>query len=197
MAELLLRNGKADSVAIHFVREGIAGIETVTWKDLRSRTRAVYDALVNSGVQVGDVVGSVISNSVDAMVICLATLSIGALWSSASCDLGQQAIVDRFSQVSPKVIFADDGYVYAGKLTNLGDRTRDWSQRLGKDGCKLSAVVIIPYCNLPVDFSKIYKGCAMGDFLRRGTGKELVFEDLPFSHPAFILYSSGTVGPKA
>lgn len=180
-------------MAIHFVREGVAGIEKVTWQELRSRTRVVYDAMVSSGVGVGDVVASVISNSVDAMVICLASLSIGALWSSASCELGPVAVVDRFAQVKPKIVFADDGYVYAGKVTNLDARIRQWAQELGKSGSRLSDVVIIPYCSLATDVSKIYKGCSWDSFVGRGKGRELAFEYLPFSHPAFILYSSGTV----
>lgn len=179
-------------MAIHFVREGISGIEKVTWQDLRSRTRAVYDAMVSSGVQVGDRVASVISNSVDAMVICLAALSIGAVWSSASCDLGQDAIVDRFSQISPKIVFADDGYIYAGKLIELEDRISQWSHKLGQDD-HLSSVVVVPYCRLTVDLSRIHKGCSLESFLRRRTGRELAFKYLPFNHPAFILYSSGTV----
>jgi acyl-coenzyme A synthetase/AMP-(fatty) acid ligase len=76
--------------------------------------------MLGEGIQEGDRVPAVISNSVDAIVICLAALSIGALYSSASPDLGSQAIVDRFVQIKPKLIFADNGFVYAGKLHNVG-----------------------------------------------------------------------------
>lgn len=192
VTELLLRNRKANTVAIHFAREGILGIEKVTWQDLRSRTRAVHDAMLSLGVQVGDKVASVISNSVDAMVICLAALSIGAVWSSASCDLGQDAIVDRFSQIRPKIVFADDGYIYAGKVIELKDRIRQWAYKLGQDD-QLSSIVVIPYCQLPIDLSRIRKGCSFESFLRRGTGRVLTFNYLSFNNPAFILYSSGTV----
>lgn len=194
LAEFLLRDGKDNDVAINFVREGVSGIEKVTWGDLRSRTRVVRDAMVNSGVQAGDVVASVISNSIDAIVICLAALSIGALWSSASPELGVDAIVDRYAQVSPKLIFADDGYIYAGKLIKLEDRIKGWASKIDKrSDSKLSDVIIIPYCKLSVDASKICRGSSLQNFLLRGTGHELSFADLPFSHPAFILYSSGTV----
>jgi acetoacetyl-CoA synthetase len=194
VAEFLLRDGEDDDVAIHFIREGAPGAEKVTWRDLRSRTRAIRDAMINSGVQVGDVIASVISNSVDAMVICLATLSIGALWSSASPELGVDAIVDRYAQIKPKLVFADDGYFYAGKLVKLEGRIKGWSSKLDKRSDKnLSDVIVIPYCKISVDVSKICNGSSLEQFLLRGTGNELLFSELPFSHPAFIIFSSGTV----
>ncbi|KAJ4307672.1 hypothetical protein N0V84_012567 [Fusarium piperis] len=192
IAEMLLRRDDDNAVAIHFVREGIRGIERVTWGDLKERTRRVRGAMINSGVVAGDVVGAIISNSVDAMAIALATLSIGAVWSSSSCDLGVAGIVDRYSQVSLKLVFADDGYIYAGKKTNLQERIVDWSHQLGKGNDSLAGVVVIPYCGLESDLSRVYRGTSFEDFIGLEKGEELAFESLPFSHPAFILYSSGT-----
>ncbi|KAF2806024.1 acetoacetyl-synthase [Mytilinidion resinicola] len=195
IAEYLLRNGNDDDTAIHFVREGVEGVERVSWGALRGRVRAMRDAMISRGVRASDVVAAVISNSVDAFVICLAALSIGALWSSASCELGAEAIVERFGQVKPKLVFADDGYIYGGKLVRLGERIGDWSHRLA--GGNLSGVVIVPYCDLGIDTGSVYRGETMKDFIDGGVGRELDFDYLPFSHPAFILFSSGTTGaPK-
>ncbi|TVY88315.1 Acetoacetyl-CoA synthetase, partial [Lachnellula willkommii] len=195
IAEYMLRNGKNDEIAVHFVREGVAGVERVSWAKLRERTRAMRDAMVSRGVRAGDVVAAVISNSVDAMVIALAALSVGAIWSSSSCDLGTSAIVERFGQVKPKIVFADDGYIYGGKLIILQDRIKEWSHRLV--GGNLVAVVVVPYCGLDVSTDSIYCGETLDGFLARGTGRQLAFSYLPFQHPAFILFSSGTTGaPK-
>lgn len=193
ITEIMLRNRRDDDIAIHFAREGVSNIENVTWKEFRERIRRIRSALTNSGVVEGDIIAAVISNSVDAMAICLAALSIGAVWSSSSCDLGTAGIVDRYKQISPKVIFADDGYVYAGKTINLEERIVDWSHQLGRATSKLIDVVVIPYCNLRPDLSKIHLGCSLQTFLDRDSDQELRFDFVPFSHPAFILYSSGTV----
>ncbi|EON98395.1 putative acetoacetyl- synthetase protein [Phaeoacremonium minimum UCRPA7] len=148
--------------------------------------------MISSGVQSGDVVAAVVSNSVYSFVLCLACLAVGAVWSSASCDLGANAILDRFSQVNPKLVFTDDGYVYAGKRIKLENKTVKWAQELGKCAPALSDVVVLPYSGTNVDISLIHRGIAYEDFLLRGVGRALEFEMLPFSHPAFILYSSGT-----
>ncbi|KAM6517587.1 hypothetical protein FSOLCH5_008551 [Fusarium solani] len=88
--------------------------------------------MIRSGVRRGDVVAAVMGNSVNTIISALATLSIGGVWTSASCGLGPTSIVDRYSQVSPKIVFADDGYVYAGKFANLSHRISQWSGELRK-----------------------------------------------------------------
>ncbi|EFX06638.1 acetoacetyl-synthase [Grosmannia clavigera kw1407] len=197
LAEFLLRRGPDAQVAIHFAREGVADTEHVTWRQLRERVRCVRDALASSGIWAGDVVAAVISNSIDAIVLCLASLSLGAVWSSSSPDLGPDAIVDRYGQVDPSIIFADDGYVYAGKQVTLTERIAQWSHAVGRVSAKLADVVVIPYCGAAVDTSAIYRGRTWDAFLGRGTGRDLDFALMPFSHPAFILFSSGTTGkPK-
>jgi acetoacetyl-CoA synthetase len=90
------------------------------------------NSMLRQGVQRGDVVAAVIANSVDAMVICLAALSIGAVWTSTSCELDVESVIERFSQGQPKVLFADDGYIYGGKLINLRETIREWSCSLGE-----------------------------------------------------------------
>lgn len=193
IAELMLRNGKDEEVAIHFAREGITETEHVTWRQLRERIRKVRSALECSGIRAGDIVAAVISNSVDAIVICLASLSLGAIWSSSSPDLGPEGIVDRYGQIDPRIIFADDGYIYAGKKIYLKGRILKWSHSVGRACKDLTNIVVLPYCNPAPDTSDVYRGCTWESFLERSAEKALSFALMPFSHPAFILFSSGTV----
>lgn len=196
LAKFILAGRRSNQVAIHFVREGIQGVEKITWAELTERTRQAYDSLVSYGVKPGDKIAVVMSNSVNSIVLCLATLAIGALWSSASPDLGFQAIIDRYGQIGAKFLFADDAYVYAGKQILLGERIAAVSQALadGRDGQRgLQNVVIVPYCGVPMDMSKIRRGISWKEFVGNGIGRALSFCPLPFNYPAFILFSSGTV----
>lgn len=193
VAEILLRGQKDEDIAIHFVREGAKGTAKVTWRDIREQVATIRDAMLDLGITSDDVVAAVISNSVYAVCLCLATLSIGAVWCSSSPDLGPEAIVDRYAQVNPKLIFADDGYVYAGKLVRLQDRISEWSAAIAEHAASLQGVVIIPYCSLDIDMPKICLGRSYDSFLQHSRGRPLDFQLLPFSHPAFILFSSGTV----
>lgn len=195
IAEMILRRGREEDIAIYFARETARDVQEITWADLKERVRRLRGAMVNSGVKRGDVIAAVISNSVHAVSIALATLSIGAIWSSTACDMGVAGIVDRYSQISPKIIFADDGYVYAGKTTGLADRIIRWAADIKPHNEELADVVVIPSCNLEVNLSDVHKGCTLDDFLSRDRGHRLSFDAVPFSHPAFILYSSGTVSP--
>lgn len=187
-----MRGRDSNSTAIHFVREGVPEIENVTWQQLRQRVETLYSAMISAGVKEGDRIGAVISNSVDAIVICLASLAIGAIFSSASPDLGSKAIVDRFTQIRPKLIFADNAYMYDGKLHHLGQRIGEWSHILTGDG-QIDHVVIIPYCPVPFPIQNISMGISWDAFVGLGIRQMLTFNFLPFTHPAFILYSSGTV----
>ncbi|KAI1046063.1 hypothetical protein LB505_013985 [Fusarium chuoi] len=194
LAELIFRDRKGTEIAIYFSRESLNDVEEVTWASLRERVRKLRSALINSEVVAGDVVAAVISNSVDAMVICLAALSIGALWSSTSCDMGAGGIVDRYSQIRPKIIFAEQGYVYAGKTIDLSDRIRQWSRELReRDETFTTQVVLVPNPNIIISPLHDSNSCTFGDFSKADRGDQLLFEMLPFSHPAFILFSSGTV----
>lgn len=192
-AEITLRQCRQDGVVIHFAREGVDGIEKITFADLKERVRQAYDALVSSGIQPGDKVAVVMSNSVNTIVLCLATLAIGAVWSSTSCESGVKSIWERYDQIKPKIIFADDACVYAGKLIKLEERIASWSHLLAKENDGLCDVVIVPYCNTPFQLDKVSHGTSWQEFIRRGRGRKLAFQLLPFSHPAFILFSSGTV----
>jgi acetoacetyl-CoA synthetase len=197
LAEILLRQSvvRQDSVAIHFVREGVDGVENVTWGQLRLRTERVCDAMAGAGVRQGDRVAAAISNSVDAIVICLAALSIGAIFSSAAPELGSKAIFDRFVQIKPKLIFADNAYCYGGKLNDVVVRISEWASQLISVENNIVNVVVLHYCSTPVDLDTISKGISWKDFIAMASGRPLTFKMLPFTHPAFLLYSSGTVSP--
>ncbi|KAJ5661517.1 acetoacetyl-synthase [Penicillium maclennaniae] len=146
LAQFILANHDHGQTAIHFVREGVPGVEEIKWGALEERTREAYDALVGYGIKAGDKVAVVMSNSVNAIVLCLAVLAIGAVWSSASPDIGSKAIIDRYGQIEPKVIFADDAYMYAGKRILLEDRIATISQTLCNNDKQLRNVVVVPYC---------------------------------------------------
>ncbi|KAI1018020.1 hypothetical protein LB504_003801 [Fusarium proliferatum] len=194
LAELIFRGRKDIDMAVYFSRESLNDIEEVTWASLRERVRKLRSALISSGVVAGDVVAAVISNSVDAMVVCLAALSIGALWSSTSCDMGAGGIVDRYSQIRPKIIFAEQGYVYAGKAIDLTDRIRQWSRELReRNETFTTQIVLVPNPNISISPLHEPNSCTFGEFSKADRGDQLLFEMLPFSHPAFILFSSGTV----
>ncbi|TQS34484.1 hypothetical protein Golomagni_05127 [Golovinomyces magnicellulatus] len=197
ITEMMLRNRSAGQVAIYYTRES-AVVETFTWGEMKRLIRRARAALVRSGVASGDVVAAVISNSIDATVLALAVLSIGAIWSSSSCELGIPGIIDRYRQIHPKIIFADAGYVYAGKKFDLNQRIAKWSKDLASEpGSKLQDVVVIPFSGRLVDIKSISKGCNYHDFLSRDDNAPLAFDLVPFTHPAMILFSSGTTGvPK-
>lgn len=193
ITEMMLRDRADGQVALYYSRES-AFVEKFTWLELKKRIRRARAALINSGVTSGDVVAAVISNSVDATVLALASLSIGAIWSSTSCDLGLAAIVDRYRQIHPKVIFADAGYVYAGKTFDLADRIAKWSKDLASEpDSKLRDVVIIPFSWKPTNIGPIAKGLGYHEFLSRDNGEPMAFNLVPFTHPAMVLFSSGTV----
>ncbi|KAF4493694.1 acetoacetate- ligase [Fusarium agapanthi] len=192
IAELMLRDRNNGDVAIHFARDGVPGKQAVTWGDFRERIRRIRSAMVNMGIGQTDVVAAVISNSVDAMAICLAALSVGAVWSSSSCDLGTAGIVDRYKQINPTIVFADNGYIYAEKTISLAERVIDWSHQLGRENPRLKHVVVVNYTDTPLDVSRVYRGCDIHTFLEKDNGAEMDYTLVPFSHAAFILYSSGT-----
>ena len=175
--------GKPDSrVAIRHASE-LRPLGAWTWGELRERTAAIAGGLRALGVERGDRVCAYLPNVPEAVAALLACASIGATWSSAAPEFGARSVIDRFAQIEPKVLLAIDGYGYGGKVF---DR-RDEVARIAAEIPSLQHVVTLGY----VDGSGWQPG-----FERPGT--ELTFEPLPFAHPLWVLYSSGTTGlPKA
>jgi acetoacetyl-CoA synthetase len=143
------------------------------------------------GVSRGDRVAAFIANRPETVVAMLATASLGAVWSSCSPDFGVDAVLDRFGQIRPKVLFATDGYFYNGKSIDSMPVVRAIAARLPD----LAAIVIVPYRSATPDFAGLEHAVPFDEVL--ATSGELAFEPVAFDAPLYILYSSGTTGvPK-
>ncbi|KAL2289713.1 hypothetical protein FJTKL_01929 [Diaporthe vaccinii] len=176
-------------------------VET-TWAELREAVRRCAGALRAAGLGQGDVVAGYVSNHVQALVAMLAAASLGAVWSGISPDNGVSAVLDRLAQLGPRVLFADDGMVYNGKQWSGAAKTEEIVGELAKKGLELVVVVRnLPGADLGLDGlrGKVARVDEYDDFLGGSPGgEELRFEQLPPSHPLYILFSSGTTGlPKA
>jgi acetoacetyl-CoA synthetase len=164
-----------------------------TWGDLRRQTAALAAGLRSLGVGEGDRVVAYIPNIPEAVAALLACASIGAIWSSASPDFGARSVADRFGQIEPKVLLAVDGYRYGGKDF---DRMSIVSGLEGEID-SLEATVVLPYLNESPDLGGLRGAMTWDELLAKGEGAELEFAELPFEHPLWVLYSSGTTGlPK-
>nr|XP_035114051.2 acetoacetyl-CoA synthetase isoform X2 [Callithrix jacchus] len=197
-AENLLRHKENDRVALYVAREGKEEIVKVTFEELRRDVALLAAAMRKMGVKKGDRVVGYLPNSEHAVEAMLAAASIGAIWSSTSPDFGVNGVLDRFSQIQPKLIFSVEAVVYNGKEHNHMEKL----QQVVKGLPDLKKVVVIPYVSSreKIDISKIPNSVFLDDFLATGPSEQapqLEFEQLPFSHPLFIMFSSGTTGaPK-
>ncbi|GAB3549702.1 acetoacetate--CoA ligase [Spirosoma fluminis] len=166
-------------------------LEAIEWDELEDQVAAVAAYLRLQGVGIGDRVVSVLPNIPEAVVAFLATNAIGAVWSSCSPDFGTASVLDRFQQIEPKVLIAADGYTYNGKAIDKTEATRELRINLPT----LQRVVWVPYLNPD---SRLERATLWQDVLNTPAPDGLTFEPVPFSHPIWILYSSGTTGkPKA
>ncbi|XP_029077738.1 acetoacetyl-CoA synthetase isoform X2 [Monodon monoceros] len=197
-AENLLQHRENDGVALYVAREGREEIVKVSFEELRRQVALYAAAMRKMGVRRGDRVVGYLPNSAHAVEAMLAATSVGAIWSSTSPDFGVNGVLDRFSQIQPKLIFSVEAVVYNGREHDHVDKL----QQVVRGLADLKKVVVIPYVSSreKIDISKIPNSVFLEDFLATGQGAQapqLEFEQLPFSHPLFIMFSSGTTGaPK-
>ncbi len=165
---------------------------SITYKELRAEVTRLAAAMREMGVVKGDRVGGFLPNIPEAITAMLATASIGAIWSSCSPDFGINGVFDRFGQIEPKLLFSADGYSYNRKPINSLDRVAGILKKIPS----IKKVVIIPFLNEAPDITDLDKAVIWNDFLA-SDADELTFEQVPFDHPLYIMYSSGTTGvPK-
>ena len=163
-----------------------------SYAQLYNDTARLAHSLKNFGVIKGDRVVGFLPNIPETIIAMLATTALGAIWSSCSPEFGLQGALDRFGQITPKVLFTADGYTYNGKTIDSLERAGGMASKIPT----LKNVVVIPYLESCPSISEIPNAISWRELLS-GEAKELQFEQFPFSHPAYILYSSGTTGaPK-
>ncbi len=192
-AEHVFRGREDSDVAIRHASE-LRELDELTWGELKSLTARIAGGLRELGVGPGDRVVAYLPNIPEAMAAFFACASIGAIWSSCSPDFGVRSVVDRFAQIEPKVLFAVDGYRYNGRDFDRIDVVAALEAQIPS----LEHTVLVPYLSRAPDADRLERGVTFADLLARGSGAELDFEQLPFDHPLWVLYSSGTTGlPKA
>ncbi|MCK5554127.1 MAG: AMP-binding protein, partial [Deltaproteobacteria bacterium] len=190
-AENLLRY-RDDRTALIFKGEVEDSVK-ITYAELYDRVARLAKSLREAGVVAGDRVAGFMPNMMETIIAMLATSSIGATWSSCSPDFGIKGVLDRFGQIEPKVLFTANGYSYNGKPFDSLSRIADILKELPS----IQKVVVVPYTEREPDISDVPNSLQYGDFVSKESGLEIEFEQLPFGHPLYIMYSSGTTGlPK-
>ena len=190
-AENLLRI-RSEKPAIHFKGEGQA-VRTLSYNELFDEVEKLASALRKIGIQQGDRVAGFMPNMPETIIAMLATASIGAIWSSSSPDFGIKGVLDRFTQIEPKVLFAANGYYYNGKKFDSLEKLNSILDQLPS----VDHVVVTPYTDSNPDISSVKNGILWDNFIDSNPSP-LKFEQLPFQHPLYIMYSSGTTGlPKS
>ncbi len=168
-------------------------LKEISWAELTRQVASMRHWLQEQGVGKGDRVAAYLPNIPEATIAFLATCSLGAVWSSCSPDFGLNSVVDRFSQIEPKVLFACDGYTYNGKSFDKRAVVAALLERLPS----VRSAVLVPFLDAELRPEGL-RDAVLWDDTFRSDAPELQFEPVPFDHPIWILYSSGTTGiPKA
>ncbi|MBN2185229.1 MAG: acetoacetate--CoA ligase [Candidatus Krumholzibacteriota bacterium] len=190
-AENLLRY-KDDRPAI--ISSGESGRTVrITYSELYEKVARLALSMRKVGIRPGDRVAGFMPNIPEAIVAMLAAASIGAAWSSCSPDFGIKGVLDRFGQIRPKLLFTANGYSYNGKLFDSLQQIKGVLEQLDS----IEKVIVVPYTETAPDISQVAGSILYDDFISEETGLEIEFEQLPFEHPLYIMYSSGTTGlPK-
>ncbi len=191
-AENLLRYRDEQPAIIFWGEDGSR--QELTYAQLYEQAARVAKALKDAGVKVGERVVGFMPNIPQTIVAMLGATSLGAVWSSCSPDFGIQGVLDRFGQIQPKVLFTADGYYYNGKRFDSLERVAGVLKHIPS----VELTVVVPFTTDSPDTSVIPGNVKLwGELLGEGPTPAMEFEQLPFDHPLFIMYSSGTTGlPK-
>ncbi len=188
-AENMLKNRSQDTALVFRCENRI--FENVTFIELYDQVSKVAQHLRALGVKKGDRVAGFLPNFIGSIVAMLATVSVGAIWSSCSPDFGEQGVIDRFGQIEPKVLFCVDGYFYNGKSHNCLRKVKSFSAKLPT----VKQVVMFDYASL--DKISIKYSISYQEILDKYNPKKIEFKHVDFDHPLYIMFSSGTTGvPK-
>ena len=166
---------------------------TMSWDELHALVSRLQQAFVAQGVKSGDRIAAMVPNIPETVACMLAANSIGAIWSSCSPDFGEQGVLDRFGQIEPVLFISCDGYWYNGKAIDVSSKVKAVSDQLSA-----KKTIILPYLELCSGAPNVdVHGERLADFISTFDAKPVTFERLPFDHPLYILFSSGTTGiPK-
>jgi len=165
----------------------------MSYAELYDTVAQLAKSLRQIGVVPGDRVAAYMPNMMETAIAMLAATSIGATWASCATDIGSGGVIDRFGQIEPKVLFTVDGYYYKAKAFNSLSNAAE----IAKGIPSIEKVIVASYTQEKPDISNIPNSIYFNDFLSKEMGLEIQFEQLPFDHPVFIMFSSGTTGkPK-
>ena len=191
--EQVFQHMRPDEPAIIYQSEW-RPLSELSWQELYDSVASFANGLRALGVKRGDRVACYMPNIPETVIAFLACASLGAIWSSSSPDFGSETVVSRFKQIEPKVLIAVDGYRFAGKDFNRLPNIKEIQASIPS----IEHTIILPYLHQDPDRSELANSYVWGSFVKKHESDELFYEQLPFEHPLWILYSSGTTGiPKA
>jgi acetoacetyl-CoA synthetase len=190
-AENLLRRRDETEALVFWGEDKVK--RRLTYDQLYDRVSQLAQALQIMGIQPGDRIAGYVPNMPETVIAILATASIGAIWSSCSPDFGARGVIDRFGQIGPRVLFTADGYYYNGKAHDSLARVAEFLPELKT----VERVIVFPYTREAPDLAALPEAVMLPELIDQYPPRDIRFAELPFNHPLFIMFSSGTTGvPK-